>query len=127
VIDMVLTDGSSPVAIAVEIQSELRRLEQQIRWSAEKADGLLERLGRDRPGITVSRLLILRSTAATRELARRYTKTLATAYPARTETVIQALTESSTPWPGPGIAWMRVDGNEASLLGRPPRGVDLGR
>jgi len=127
VIDMVLTDRASPVAVAVEVQSELRRLEQQIRWSAEKADGLLELLGRDRPGVVVSKLLILRSTATTRELARRYSATLATAYPAKTETVVEALTQAGTPWPGPGIAWVRIDGEKTSLLQRPPRGVDLGR
>lgn len=127
VIDIVLNDRASPVAVAAEVQSELRRLEQQIRWSTEKADGLLERLGRDRPGVTVSRLLILRSTSSTRELARRYSAMLAASYPARTETVVQALTQSSTPWPGAGIVWVRIDGAEASLLSHPPRGVDLGR
>jgi hypothetical protein len=54
VIDVVLTDRSSPVAVAAEVQSELRRLEQQIRWSTEKADGLRESLERDRPGLTVA-------------------------------------------------------------------------
>ena len=127
VIDLVLTDRASPVAVAAEVQSELRRLEQQISWSTEKADGLRELLGRDRPGLTVSRLLVLRSTSATRELARRYRATLAAAYPARTETVMQALTEPSTPWPGAGIIWVRIDGPEVTLLSHPPRGVDLGR
>ena len=74
VIDIVLTDRSSPVTIAVEVYSELRRLEQQIRWSAEKADGLTSRLSRDDPASprTVSRLLVLRSTTATREIARTF-------------------------------------------------------
>jgi transcriptional regulator with XRE-family HTH domain len=129
VIDIVLTDRASPVTIAAEVQSELRRLEQQIRWSTEKADGLVERLAREHPGATVavSRLLILRSTAATRELARRYAATLSAAYPARTETVVRALTEPSMPWPGSGIAWVRIDGGDVTLLSHPPRGVDLGR
>lgn len=127
VIDLVLNDRASPVAVAAEVQSELRRLEQQIRWSAEKADGLRERVGRDRPGITVSRLLILRSTTATRSLARRYAATLATAFPAKTEMVVGALTQPATPWPGAGIVWVRIDGNQVSLLPRPPRGVELGR
>ena len=65
VIDLVLTDRTSPVAIAGEAQSELRRLEQQIRWSAEKAEGLAERLSAIDQGqsrVPVSRLLVLRST-----------------------------------------------------------------
>lgn len=128
VIDIVLTDRASPVVVAAEVQSELRRLEQQIRWSAEKADGLGQRLTRDGPGtVPVSRLLILRSTTTTRELARRYAATLSAAYPARTEDVVRALTSPSTPWPGPGIAWIRIDGDDVSLLRHPPRGVDLGR
>jgi len=127
VIDLVLRDRATPTVVAAEVQSELRRLEQQIRWSSEKAEGLRARLVRDRPGVTVSQLLILRSTSATRELARRYETTLTTAFPARTETVIQALTQPSMPWPGAGIAWIRSDGEVVSLLNHPPRGVNLGR
>ena len=130
VIDLVLTDRSSPTVVASEAQSELRRLEQQIRWSTEKADGLARRLGHDRPagvGYNVSRLLILRSTMSTRELARTYEATLAVAYPARTTDVVAALTTPSPPWPGPGIVWIRIEGAKATLLPYPPRGVDLGR
>jgi transcriptional regulator with XRE-family HTH domain len=127
VIDIVLADRASPIAIAAEVQSEIRRLEQQVRWSSEKADGRLERISPSRPGVNVSRLLILRSTSATRDLARRYAATLAAAYPAKTEAVVHALTEASTPWPGPGIVWMRIDAGVASLLSHPPRGVALGR
>jgi transcriptional regulator with XRE-family HTH domain len=130
VIDLVLTDRSSPVVVAAEAQSELRRLEQQIRWGTEKADGLasrLEREGRPVSTMVVSRLLILRSTASTRELVRRYEATMSAAYPARTEDVIAALTTSGAPWPGPGIAWIRLEGEDATLLRHPPRGVSLGR
>lgn len=130
VIDLVLRDRSSPVVLAAEAQSELRRLEQQIRWSAEKADGLRHQLAGTGPadnGIVVSRLLILRSTVATRELARRFEATLAAAYPAPTTRVVQALTKSTSAWPGAGIIWMRIDGGQAVLLRHPPRGVALGR
>ena len=129
VIDLVLTDRASPVVVASEVQSELRRLEQQVRWCSEKSDGLAQRLARDGHDaiVTVSRLLVLRSTASTRELARRYAATLAAAYPARTEDVIRALTLPSAPWPGAGIAWIRIEDGAASLLRYPPRGVDLGR
>jgi transcriptional regulator with XRE-family HTH domain len=129
VIDLVLTDRASPVIIASEVQSELRRLEQQIRWSNEKAVGLAERLANERPAslASVSRLLILRSTLTTRELARRYRSTLAAAYPAGTEEVVQALTTPSVRWPGAGIVWMRIERGNVTLLRHPPRGVDLGR
>jgi transcriptional regulator with XRE-family HTH domain len=129
VIDVVLTDRAGQAIVAAEVQSEIRRLEQQLRWNAEKADGLATRMAEeDRAGPRpVSRLLVLRSTEATREIARRYATTLATAYPARTRDVVLALTTSSAPWPGPGIIWMRVHGSETTLLSFPPPNVSHGR
>jgi transcriptional regulator with XRE-family HTH domain len=128
--DLVLTDRATPTVVAAEAQSELRRLEQQVRWATEKADGLAGRLaeiGSFGSGYVVSRLLILRSTVATRDLARRYGATLAAAYPARTADVIRALTTAGGPWPGSGIAWVRIEGGRGTLLDGPPRGVALGR
>jgi transcriptional regulator with XRE-family HTH domain len=130
VIDLVLTDVRDPSIVACEVQSELRRLEQQIRWSAEKADGLATRLEESDGSGTrhpVSRLLVLRSTETTREIARQYETTLATAYPARCQDVVRALTTSSAPWPGAGVVWMNLHGRQATLMGFPPRGVALGR
>lgn len=130
VIDIVLTDRDRSTIVAAEVQSELRRLEQQVRWGAEKADGLAQRLVRDGGASAehrVSRLLILRSTVATREVARRYGATLAAAYPARTETVVRALTSPKAHWPDAGIVWMHVEGGNATFMRFPPRGVDLGR
>ena len=130
VIDLVLTDRVDSTTVAGEVYSDLRRLEQQIRWSAEKADGLTARLEeRDAfgPRPVVSRLLVLRSSATTREIARRYESTLRAAYPARTHDVALALTTPSTPWPGPGIVWMHVHGVETTLMEFPPPEVSLGR
>lgn len=130
VVDAALIDRVSPTAVAAEFQSELRRVEQQLRWNAEKVEGLADRLAEDRSGgptLVVSRLLVLRSTSTTREIARRYEATLRAAYPAKAREVIEALTTPSCPWPGPGIAWMRVEGGVATLLDGPPRGVRLGR
>ena len=129
VIDAALLDRTSPIAVAAEFQSDLRRLEQQIRWNGEKADGLARKLVETEAGRApvVSRLLVLRSTTTTREIARRYERTMATAYPARTSDVIDALTTASASWPGPGIVWMRVEAGKAMMLDGPPRGVRLGR
>jgi transcriptional regulator with XRE-family HTH domain len=117
-----------PDAVASELQSEMRRLEETIRWSNEKADGLQERLRLESGDnlATVSRLLVLRSTVAMREVATRFAGTLAIAYPARSADVFDALT-STAPWPGAGIVWMRVERGVATLLRFPPRGVSLGR
>ena len=123
-IDLVLADRLTPAVIAVEAQSEIRRLEQQLRWAAEKADALADRYNPRRP---VSRLLVLRSTTATRELPRRYAASFAAAYPAKTVDVLAALTSSAAAWPGPGMVWVRLDNGQATLLSGPPRGVALGR
>lgn len=128
VIDVVLTDRLSPIVVAVEAQSELRNLEQQLRWSAEKADGLADRLRREATSrVDVSRLLLLRATVSTRELARRFPASLRSAYPCRSADVVRALTSGDIPWPGPGIAWIRLEDGTARLLERPPRGVGVGR
>lgn len=127
VIDVVLEHPSARLLVATEAYSELRRLEQQIRWSAEKAGSLgsSDLVG---PGheFEVSRLLVLRSTASTRQLARDFERTLRAAYSARSVDVVSAL-RGGVPWPGPGIVWIRIEGERVELLDGPPRGVSLGR
>lgn len=123
VIDLVITDRHHGLLVAVEVHSQIQRLEQQIRWANEKAEAL--RVAR--PGSTVSTALILRSSAATRDIARASEATFGAAYPARTADVVLALTSGTQPWPGPGIAWMDVRAGYAKLLTYPPRGVALGR
>jgi transcriptional regulator with XRE-family HTH domain len=122
VADIVLRDRDSPLRVVGEAQSEFRRMEQQLRWIAEKADAFATGPNEG----PVSRLLIVRSTEATRDIARRYAAILSIAYPARTADVVEALT-SAKPWPGDGIVWMRLDAGVATLLARPPRGVPVGR
>jgi transcriptional regulator with XRE-family HTH domain len=130
VIDLVLSDRTTTTIVAGEIQSELRRLEQQIRWSAEKAKALgreLTSTDSARDPLAVSRLLVLRSTVATRGLATQFEATLAAAYPARTADVVDALTSANVNWPGDGIVWMHLDGRDCRLMRHPPPNVGLGR
>ena len=122
VADIVLTDRGRPQVVVGEAQSEFRRIEQQLRWMAEKS-AAFEKAEVDR---SVSRLLIVRSTQATRAVVRAYAATFDTAYPARTTDVVASLT-GGTPWPGAGIVWMRVARGTAELLPFPPRGVPVGR
>jgi transcriptional regulator with XRE-family HTH domain len=128
-IDLVLNRSMPMDVVATEVHSRLHRLEQTIRWSQDKARSLpssdLWRTIEGDP--TTHRLLVLRSTADTREIARRFEVTLRTAYPARTADVYRALTEPATPWPDHGILWADVRGDSVRILDRPPRGVDLGR
>jgi transcriptional regulator with XRE-family HTH domain len=139
VIDLVLHDPDEPVLVASEAQSELRRLEQQIRWSRAKADALAEGGASDLAELlastqrneggnvpAVSRLLLLRSTWATHKVVATYTDLLATAYPAPHADTLAALTGTG-PWPGPALVWMQVAKGIGSLREAPPRGIRLGR
>lgn len=129
VIDIVIGDPEACRVVSIEAQSELRRLEQQIRWAQSKSDALpssnmwpfLEASFEKPP--SVSRILLLRSTTATRELARTFASTLASAYPADPIELQRALADPAAPWPGSGVIWVRVEGNEATILRGWPRGV----
>jgi transcriptional regulator with XRE-family HTH domain len=131
-IDAVLAHPPAGTIVATECQSQIRRLEQQLRWAGDKADSLPSSPSwslfapADEEPPHVSRLLLLRSTAATREVARAYHLTLAATYPARAADAYAALTTGS-PWTGPAILWARVENGHAQILDRPPRGVSVGR
>ena len=128
-IDVVFDRHRPPDIVATEVNTRIDRLEQLIRWAQEKARSLAsaDLWASTAPDAVVHRLLVLRSTTATREIARRFEATLRTAYPARAADVHAALTEAGRPWPGDGILWTDVRGNAARVLDRPPRGVALGR
>jgi transcriptional regulator with XRE-family HTH domain len=129
VIDLVIHDPDNPIVGATEVHSELRRLEQQVRWSHEKADALpsasIWRFADPPP--TVDRLLVVRNTRTNRDIVERFASTLMTDYPARTIDAHRALTTADAPWPGSAILWITVDGDDIRLLDRPPRGVTAGR
>ncbi len=115
-IDAALHEPREKVLVASELQSELRRLEQVVRWSAEKADSLASwdgwpRLG-DEP--RVSRLLIVRRTRATRAVATDFARQLRAAYPAHPDDAVAALT-GSEPWPGPAVVWAVVGAHGTRL------------
>lgn len=128
VIDLVLDDGVGPI-IACEAQSELRRLEQQIRWSQAKADALAAQRRADPPIAEtrgVGRLLLLRSTPRTRATVAQFADLVAAAYRAATSAAYRALTTNG-PWPGDALLWCRVEAGRATVLERPPRGIRVGR
>ena len=110
-IDVGLLDSRSSVFVAVEVQSEIRRLEQLVRWSSEKAASLPSWEGWAHLGSMpeVSQLLVVRDTRATRSVAKEFRRTIAAAYPADPEDALAALT-GSTQWPGPAVLWAKADG-----------------
>jgi transcriptional regulator with XRE-family HTH domain len=129
VIDALLEDTAAGSLVATESQGELRRVEQLIRWSGEKADALPSAAGWpwDGTGAAAQRLLLLRSTAATRETVNTYAATFRLAYPARTEDAYLALTTATAAWPGNAIVWVDVRGAATRVLHEPPHGVTVGR
>ena len=116
-IDLVLLEPVERTLVASEIQSELRRLEQLIRWSGEKADSLPSWDGwmqlRDRPSI--SRLLLVRRTRTTQAVAREFARQLRLAYPAHPDDALAALT-GTAPWPGPAMVWVELNGARSRLV-----------
>jgi transcriptional regulator with XRE-family HTH domain len=126
-IDTVLERRDTDLLVVAEFESALPRLEQQIRWAAGKAAaiGSSDLVGAG-PEPRVSKLLVLRSTEATRSLARTFEMTLQAAYPASTRDAVLSLRTGSR-WPGDAVIWVRIDGDRVELLDGPPRGVGLGR
>jgi transcriptional regulator with XRE-family HTH domain len=129
-IDLALHDRIEGVLVATEVESLLRRLEQLIRWHQDKVDALpssdLWRFAATHEPPTVSRLLVIRSTATNREIVRQHDRLLGAAYPASTIEARAALTGTAA-WSGHAIVWADVRGGTARILEGPPRRVALRR
>jgi transcriptional regulator with XRE-family HTH domain len=118
-IDALLYDARAEVAIATEIQSDLRRLEQLLRWFPEKVASLPSWAGWAHLGAvaTTSQLLIVRSTKATRQVGRQFERQLAAAYPVHPADAIAALT-GTAPWPGNALVWAEIEPNRVRFIAR---------
>ncbi len=116
-IDLALHEPRERVLVATEVESELRRLEQLIRWAEEKARSLSSWDGWGRLGDPpqVSRMLVVRRTRATRAVVADFAEQLRLAYPAHPDDAIAALTTDAR-WPGPALVWAVVDAHGARLV-----------
>jgi transcriptional regulator with XRE-family HTH domain len=115
-IDLGLLDTARPCVVATEIQSEMRRVEQLLRWSRAKADSLPSwdgwtHLG---GGTLISQLLVIRETRANRLVAAAAAPLLRTAYPANPHAALESLTRGF-PWPGSAILWAVRDRGNAGM------------
>jgi transcriptional regulator with XRE-family HTH domain len=118
-IDLVLHDPTARLVVAVEVQSDISRLEQLIRWGAEKARSLpswehFDRLG---PVDTVSQWLVVRSTRATHGIGDEFVGQLAAAFPAHPDDALLAL-ETEAQWPGSALVWADVRPDAVRLVAR---------
>ncbi len=122
--DLLLHDPSRGQAVEVEIHSQLRRVEQQLRWSQAKAEALSLSLP---PGTEMHRLLLLRSTETNRRLVAVNQTLFATAFPASVRAAHAALRDAAVRWPGPVLLWATVTSGRARILATSPRGIRVGR
>ncbi|MBI2780856.1 MAG: helix-turn-helix transcriptional regulator [Chloroflexi bacterium] len=122
-IDLGFHDAKAAVFLAIEIESGLRRLEQQIRWAEAKAAALpsWEGWARLEPEPAISQLVVVRETRTTRGVADEHRRLLRTAYPADPRDALDAL-RGSDPWPGRAILWAAGGGSSEApyrLVARP--------
>jgi transcriptional regulator with XRE-family HTH domain len=118
-IDVVLHDAGTGTIVATEIQSDLRRLEQLLRWFPDKVASLPSWEGWSQigPASEPSRLLVVRSTKATRAIGRDFERQLAAAYPAHPADALTSLT-GTTPWPGPALVWAEIEPQRVRFITR---------
>ena len=131
-VDLVLHDPKTGDVVVCEAHSQLRRLEQQIRWAHDKAAALMtaDPLGLAATGrspLRVSSLLLLRSSRANRTLAREFDATFRAAYPGDTRRAVHSLSGPTEPWPGSSLVWVSVEEGVATVLMGAARGVRVGR
>ena len=116
-IDAALLDARAALLVASELQSDLNRIEQLIRWSAEKAASLPSWDGWTALGEpATSRLLVVRRTRASRRVVAETARQLRVAYPAHPDDALAALVDDA-PWPGPAMLWARVEARGTLLAG----------
>ena len=121
VIDIVLTNRDD--VVATEVQGQLRRVEQQLRWAGQKADSLPSAVGWSWGAVRphVSRLLVLRSTSETRAIVRGLPEVFRVAYPAAEPEAFRILTSTQGPWPGDALLWAEVRAGRGRILDGAPR------
>lgn len=126
VIDVLLQDRETQTLVAGEGHSQLRAVEHLLRRAAEKADAVPSARGWPWTDTLapppVSRLLLLRNTAANRALVHDLPATFRAAYPFPSRDAYEALT-GPAPWPGPALVWIDVSGVRTRVMHGAPRGV----
>jgi transcriptional regulator with XRE-family HTH domain len=117
-VDLVLHEEAGATLVATELESGLRRIEQLLRWSGDKADSLPSATPwpawSSARAPTTHRLLVVRWTRANRDAARAARRQLREAYPADPRDALEALTGTAR-WPGSALLWARLDAATPTL------------
>ena len=127
-IDAVLVSGDRRTVLARESESDLRRLDEQVRRHAAKADSLPSAefwhvaFPPGEPAPTVVRLRLVRSTAANRAVVAANARMLAAAYPCPAATAHAALISGTAP-PRSALLWVAIGTTSAVLHDCLPRDV----
>jgi len=118
-IDVVLADREAGLLVAVEIESDLRRIEQTVRWSREKAESLPSWQGWHAIAVegrsSISQLLVVRRTRSNVRIGTEFSHQLSAAYPAHPEDAIRALTGAAH-WPGAALVWATIEPGRVRLV-----------
>jgi transcriptional regulator with XRE-family HTH domain len=122
--DLVLHDPVRRQAVVAEVNSQLRRLEQQLRWGQAKAEAIVSNLP---PETQMCRLLVLCSTGTNRRLVALDPHVFSAAFPVRAADAFDALAHPTARWPGDVLLWATVEHGGATILRTPPRGIPVGR
>ena len=121
-IDLVLHDPAEATLVATELESMLRRIEQLLRWSGDKAESLPSAAAWgewSRSGTpSISRLLVVRWTRSNRDVAAEARRQLREAYPADPRDALDALIGTAA-WPGSALLWARIDRGRTELIAQP--------
>jgi transcriptional regulator with XRE-family HTH domain len=116
-VDVVLHDARADLLVATEIVSEVRRIEQLIRWSKEKADSLpsWNQWPRFEATTGISQLVIVRRTRTNLTVAREFDGQLRLGWPVHPADALESLT-GTAPWPGPTLFWAETGGPGVRFL-----------
>lgn len=115
-IDVVLHEPHEGRIVATEVESDIRRIEQQVRWARSKADSLPSWDGWPVDSAPqISQLLIARRTRATGTVANEFARQLNLAFPAHPADALAAL-RGTAAWPGSALVWAQIDAKGVRLL-----------
>lgn len=95
-------DSRGDIVLA-EVETRARRLEEVVRKLHEKQHALAAHVG---SGQRVHVLLVLPPTRHHQALVRAFEQTMASAFPARSGVIREALMSADLPWPGDGLLWV---------------------